>query len=318
MSDAILLTADVWRRHADEIRSIAPALDVVTYDGPDALEADDLVDVTVGFLSGDVYPDRVTGLSVSLLRAPRLAWLQSFSAGVDHPFFGMIHERGCRLTTGSGTAATPIAETALMYMLALSRNLPDWLDAQRNREWRPREIGELAGSSLLVLGMGPIGRRVAELGLAFKMRVEALRRTPSGDEPCPTHPMSQLRDALGRADWVVVALPLTDDTRGLLDAERLGWLRPGARLINVGRGEIVNELALVDALRSGRLAGAGLDVFAVEPLPVDSPLWQMPNVIVTPHSSGTSPQSGEREERLFLDNLARFVAGRDLLNEVGR
>lgn len=318
MSDAILLTAEVWRRHADEIRSIAPNLGIVTYDGPDALDADALGDVAVGFLSGDVYPDRVAGLSVSLLRAPRLAWLQSFSAGVDHPFFGMIRERGCRLTTGSGTAATPIAETALMYMLALSRNLPDWLDAQHNHEWRPREIGELAGSSLLVLGMGPIGRRVAELGIAFGMHVEALRRTPTGDEPCPTLPISQLRDALGRADWVVVALPLTDETRGLLDAERLGWMRPGARLINVGRGEIVDEPALVDALRSGRLGGAGLDVFAVEPLPVDSPLWDMPNVIVTPHSSGTSPQSSEREERLFLDNLARFVAGRDLLNEVGR
>jgi D-2-hydroxyacid dehydrogenase (NADP+) len=315
MPESILLTAEVWRRHVDEIRTIAPRLGVVSYEGPDALEADALGDVTIGFLSGDVYPDRVTGLSVSLLRAPRLAWLQSFSAGVDHPFFGMIRERGCRLTTGSGTAATPIAETALMYLLALSRDLPDWLDAQRRHEWQPREIGELAGSSLAVLGMGPIGRRVAELGLAFGMTVEAVRRTPTGDEPCPTHPMSALREVLGRADWVVIALPLTDDTRGLFDAERLGWMRPGARLVNVGRGEIVDEASLVDALRAGHLAGAGLDVFAVEPLPPDSPLWDMPNVIVTPHSSGTSPQSSAREERLFLDNLARFVAGRALLNE---
>lgn len=317
MPDAILLTADVLRRHAETIRSIAPGLDVVTYDGPDALEADALGDVTIGFLSGDVYPDRVAGMSVSLLRAPRIAWLQSFSAGVDHPFFGMIRERGCRLTTGSGTAATPIAETALMYMLALSRGLPDWLDAQRRHEWQPREIAELAGTSLLVLGMGPIGRRIAEFGRAFGMRVEALRRTPIGDEPCPTHPMSNLREALGSADWVVVALPLTEDTRDLLNAERLGWMRKGARLVNVGRGEIVDESALIEALRNGHLAGAGLDVFAVEPLPADSPLWDMTNVIVTPHSSGTSPQSSEREERLFLENLARFVAGQDLLNEVG-
>ncbi|MEY4391327.1 MAG: hypothetical protein RLZZ544_36, partial [Actinomycetota bacterium] len=170
--------------------------------------------------------------------------------------------------------------------------------------------------SLAVIGMGPIGMEIARIGVAMNMKVEAVRRAAKGDEPCPTFPMSDLHAVLGRADWVASALPLTPDTRQVFDAGAFAAMRTGARFINVGRGELVDEDALVAALRSGHLAGAGLDVFATEPLPEDSPLWGMDNVIVTPHNSGSSTTSNQRSEAIFLDNLERWTNGAALNNLV--
>jgi phosphoglycerate dehydrogenase-like enzyme len=146
--------------------------------------------------------------------------------------------------------------------------------------------------------------------------VEAIRRTPTGTEPCPTFSFDQLSSVLARADWVAVALPLTDNTRQIFNAETFALMKPGAYFINVGRGELVDEEALIAVLQSGHLAGAALDVFASEPLPADSPLWDMDNVIITPHSSSASAQSGLRSEDIFVKNFARYVAGEPLINEV--
>jgi phosphoglycerate dehydrogenase-like enzyme len=148
------------------------------------------------------------------------------------------------------------------------------------------------------------------------MNVEAIRRTPTGSEPCPTFSFDQLHSVLARADWVAVALPLTDDTRQIFNAETFAIMKSGAHFVNVGRGELVDEESLVAALQSGHLAGAALDVFATEPLPSDSPLWDMDNVIITPHSSSASAQSGLRSEDIFLKNLAHYVAGEPMVNEV--
>ena len=164
--------------------------------------------------------------------------------------------------------------------------------------------------------MGPIGIEIARLGVALNMNVEAIRRTPTGNEPCPTFSFDQLHSVLARADWVAVALPLTDNTRQIFNAETFAIMKPGACFINVGRGELVDEESLVATLQSGHLAGAALDVFATEPLPPDSPLWDMDNVIITPHSSSASVQSGLRSEDIFLKNLARYVAGESMINEV--
>jgi phosphoglycerate dehydrogenase-like enzyme len=164
--------------------------------------------------------------------------------------------------------------------------------------------------------MGPIGVETARLGVALNMNVEAIRRTPNGTEPCPTFSFDQFSRVLAHADWVAVALPLTDDTRQIFNAETFAIMKPGAHFINVGRGELVDEDALIAALQSGHLAGAALDVFATEPLPPDSPLWNMDNVIITPHSSSASAQSGLRSEDIFVKNFARYVAGESLLNEV--
>ena len=316
MGETILLSDHVWERRQDDIRAVAPDVTAVLYVGAEPVPAAQLEPVTIGLLSGDVWPDRVVGLSVSLLKSPTMRWLQSFSAGVDNPFFAQILERGVRLTTASGTSASPIAQTVVMYMLALSRNLRGWMHNQDRKEWTMHPIEELDGSSLAVIGMGPIGEHVARLGVALGMRVEAVRRTPAGTEPCPTFPMAHLHAVLNRADWVVVALPHTPDTRGLFDANAFAAMRPGARFINVGRGELVDETALTSALQSGHLGGAGLDVFATEPLPTESPLWSMDNVIITPHNSGWSTRADERAEDLFIDNLGRYLRGEPLINEV--
>lgn len=312
----MLVSDNVWARHADSIRAIAPGLTPIIYEGDDVLADDVLDSVNVAFFSSDVWPERSRGMVLSIIKAQNLKWLHTFSAGVDSPFFTQLMERGVQLTNSSGAAASPIAQTAILYMLALSRNVRAWFEHQNKREWERHPFVELDGSRLAVIGMGPIGEEIARLGVALNMTVEGIRRTPSGDEPCPTHPFSELRNVLGRADWVVLALPLTPDTAQMFNPELFGHMNPGSHFINIGRGELVDEDALIAALRSGHLAGAALDVFATEPLPEDSPLWGMDNVIITPHSSGASELSAHRSEDVFIENLPRFLAGAAMKNEI--
>jgi phosphoglycerate dehydrogenase-like enzyme len=276
----------------------------------------DPASVELAYFSGDVFPDHVRDFVLALRDAPRLRWLHTFSAGVDHPWFQQLRARGIRLTTSSGAHAVPIAHTVLLYLLALSRGLPAWMDAQRRRAWETHEVKDLEGLVLGVVGLGPIGLEVARLGAACGMRVLGARRTPRGDEPCETWPLTRLDELCERADALVLALPLTPDTRHIVDAARLARMKPGAWLVNVGRGALVDEPALVEALRDGRLGGAGLDVFETEPLPAESPLWSLPNVIVTPHNSGDTPGNLVRASEIFLDNLARWTRGAPLRNEV--
>jgi phosphoglycerate dehydrogenase-like enzyme len=205
----------------------------------------------------------------------------------------------------------------IAYLLALSRDLPGWFRAQRERKWEPRIIGDLQGRVLGVVGLGPIGREVARLGAALGMRVVGLRRTPCGDEPCETWPMERLHDLLAGADAVVLALPLTADTRHLIGTDALARLKPDAVIVNVGRGELIDEAALIEALVARRIGGAALDVFETEPLPSDSPLWDLPNVIITAHSAGHNPANSERATGIFIENLARYLNRQPLRNEVG-
>ena len=314
-NDVLLVSDTVWRDHGTQISEIAPDLEVVVYEGDEPIDDERLAAVTLAFFSSDTWPDRSRGIVVSILKSPHLRWLQTFSAGVDSPFFVDLMRKGVRLTTASGATASPIAQTAIMYMLALSRDLRSWMRAQDAREWSRHTFDELDGASLAVVGMGPIGREIARLAAALGMRVEAVRRTPTGDDPWPVHGMDALDGVLARSRWVACALPLNDDTRGIFDARRFALMPEGAYFVNVGRGELVDEDALVSALKSGHLGGAGLDVFAVEPLPAESPLWAMDNVIVTPHNSGSTTSTGGRSVGIFLDNLARLAEGRPLVNE---
>jgi phosphoglycerate dehydrogenase-like enzyme len=307
----------VEERYAAALDAAAPGVPRVVV-APDGAVRGNPADVELAFFSGDFFPDRVRDFVLALRDAPRLRWLHTFSAGVDHPWFQTLRARGVRLTTSSGAHAVPIAQTVLLYLLALSRGLPAWMDAQRRRAWEPHDVRELSGLVLGVVGLGPIGLEVARLGAAFGMRVVGARRTPRGDEPCETWPLARLDELCARADALVLALPLTDDTRHLLDARRLALLKPGAWLVNVGRGALVEESALVDALRDGRLGGAGLDVFEIEPLPAESPLWELPNVLITPHSSGDTPGNLARASEIFVDNLGRYVRGEPLRNEVAQ
>ena len=312
----LLVSDNVWGRHADAIRAISPGVTPIIYEGNEVLPDEIIPTINTVFYSSDLWPDRSRGFVLSILKATSVKWMHTFSAGVDSPFFVQLMERGIRLTNSSGATASPIAQTTVLYMLALSRNVRAWFQHQEKHEWTRHEFAELDGARLAVIGMGPIGIEIARLGVALNMNVEAIRRTPTGNEPCPTFSFDQLHSVLERADWVAVALPLTDTTRQIFNTETFAIMKPGACFLNVGRGELVDENALIAALQSGHLAGAALDVFATEPLPSDSPLWDMDNVIITPHSSSASAQSGLRSEEIFLKNLARYVAGEPMLNEV--
>ena len=238
------------------------------------------------------------------------------SAGVDSPIFSMFTDRGVRLTTSSGSSARPIARTAVMYLLALSRDLPGMIRAQDRADWSWHHWNELEGRSIAVVGWGPIGREVARLADAFGMVPTIVRRRAEGDEGFPVRPLSDLADVARAHDLMVVALPLTADTEGIVTAEILESIGPNGYFVNVGRGELVDQPALTAALVDGRLGGAGVDVTTPEPLPVDDPLWHAPNLIITPHNSGSTDGTGRRADEAFLSNLERWVAGTDLANEV--
>lgn len=316
-SDIVLLVSDnVWQREGTNITSFAPGITPIIYEGEEPIEDDILTNVNVAFFSSDVWPERSRGMVLSIMKSANVKWLHTFSAGVDSPFFIQLMENGVRLTNSSGATASPIAQTAILYMLSLSRNTRAWFRHQDKHEWERHSFDELDGSRLAVVGLGPIGLEIARLGVALNMEVEGIRRTPQGNEPCPTFGFDSLNEVLGRADWVACALPLTPDTKDLFDEARFAAFKKGARFINVGRGELVTEPALVVALQSGHLSGAGLDVFATEPLPEDSPLWDFNNVIITPHSSGASATSEIRAEKLFVENLRRYINNEPLRNEV--
>jgi D-2-hydroxyacid dehydrogenase (NADP+) len=321
MDGAMLITASVEQRYGDALDDVAPGAARVVLDPAAGVEAAEslagLADVEAVYFSGDLFPDAMRPFLHAVRGVPELRWLHTFSAGVDNVFFQRLLEKGTRLTTSTGAMAVPIAQTVVMYLLALSRNLPGWLDDQANRRWNPRQLVDLQGRTLVVVGLGPIGLEVARLGHALRMQVIGLRRTPTGNEPCETWPLERLREALTRADALALALPLADGTRGLLDRSAIALMKPTSVVLNVGRGEVIDQSALVEALEQGRLAGAGLDVFEEEPLPEESPLWQMQNVIVTPHSSGTSPGNFHRASEIFVENVGHYVCGEPLRNEVG-
>jgi len=314
MAGTLFVTEVVEAEYAPRLDAAAPGFERFVW-RPGGPEPDHAA-IEVLYFSADVFPDRARDLAIAALKAENLRWLHTFSAGVDDGFFRTLRERGVRLSTSSGAHAVPIAQTVMLYLLALTRDLPGWLADQAARRWNPRDIRELSGLHMGVLGLGPIGAEVARLGGAFGMEVTGVRRAPKGDEPCPTIGLAELDGLLPRLDVLVAALPLAEETRGLVDASVLGRLRPRALFVNVGRGGLVDEPALVEALRSGQLGGAGLDVFGEEPLPADSPLWGMPQVIVTPHSSGSCPGNHVRATEIFVENLERYSKGGPLRNEV--
>jgi len=258
-----------------------------------------------------------------LAAAPRLRWLQAMSAGVEHLPLTDLAERGIRLSNMSGVHAPNIAEHALAMMLALARRIPALVLAQRDHRWRDTathdEVFELAGQTVVLVGLGAIGAAIAPRAAAFGMRVLGVRRNPEQALPpgvAEGFGLDRLDAALAEADHVVVSLPATPDTRGLFDAARLAAIKPGAFFYNVGRGATVDTAALTAALATGHLGGAGLDVVDPEPLPPESPLWGMANVLITAHTSGATPKYWERGVEILLDNLRRYAAGQRLQTEV--
>jgi phosphoglycerate dehydrogenase-like enzyme len=240
------------------------------------------------------------------------------SAGADGPIFGILRERGVRVSRSAGASAPAIAETVFMFLHALSRDLlrAAELKAQRRFEWHQWQ--ELGGRRIAIVGYGPIGQRITELALAYRMRPTIVRRTVRGDEPCATRTLSELGDIAAEHDVMVVALPLTDDTRGIIDRDVIDRMPATSLFVNVARGALVDQRALTDALASGRIAGAGLDVFATEPLPPDDPLWDLPNVVITPHNAGSSLGGPRAVVEIFFANLALYLAGETMHHELWR
>ena len=286
--------------------------------------------------------------------AKKLRWIQVTSAGVDRLLFDELRRSDVIVTNARGVYSIPIAEQVLAMMLAFARQLPTCIREQSRGRWAGSVVGGkpvvLAGKTCVVLGLGDIGTEVARRAKAFGMKVLGIRRRPgtlrvswdafatdsvaAGEPPRPA-PAGQKRPSLpgfvdevvdqrgmqavlARADYLVVALPLTEATRHIVDAQALSVLKPTACVFNIGRGALIDEPALIRALQEGRLAGAGLDVFEQEPLPPESPLYRMENVIITPHSGGRSPENGEKLVSLFCRNLRRYLARKPLLNLVDK
>jgi D-2-hydroxyacid dehydrogenase (NADP+) len=252
-------------------------------------------------------------------RAARLRWIQSLSAGIEHADPELY--RGVVVTNASGVAAPAMAEYVIAVMLMFAKDFPRMLRNQLARRWDRRlEAFELSGKTCGIVGMGAIGGEVARRAKALEMRVLGLRRSTA---PRPTDRYAdalltptELPHLLAESDYVVLAAPLTPETRHLIGAAELRQMKRTAVLINVGRGALVDEAALVTALRQGIIRGAGLDVFEAEPLPPESPLWEMENVVVTPHFSAGGDRYAERAADLVCDNLRRYLAGEPLRNVV--
>jgi phosphoglycerate dehydrogenase-like enzyme len=250
--------------------------------------------------------------------AQGLRWLHSPGAGVEGWPLTDLAARNITLTNGAGVFAIPIAEWVLTSMLTIVKSTHAVRDAQRGHRWeRDAPSDELYGKTMLLLGPGGIGREIITRASAFGMRIWAANRSGrSVDGADRTVHGDAWRDLLPDADFVVSTLPLTGETRGIIGAAELARFKPSAWLLNVGRGATIDEAALFDAVAAGTVGGAALDAWTQEPLPTDSPAWDLPNIIVSPHRSGSSAASTRRGLQLFTDNLVRFAANEPLMNVV--
>ncbi len=253
---------------------------------------------------------------------PNLRWVQQDFAGTDWLLnFPDLIEKDFILTNASGVHAIPIAEHILAMMLALARDFPYSFQKQRNHQWGRRgQVIELEGTTLGVIGLGKIGEKTAEKAKGLNMKVLATRRNPERSSPYVDrmYGTEGLMELLSQSDWVVIAAPMTPETRGMIGEKELRSMKKSAHIINIARGSIIQEKVLIKALQEGWIAGAGLDVFEKEPLPEDSPLWDMENVIITGHFAGSTPFYFDRVLEIFLENLRRYRSGEPLINVVDK
>jgi phosphoglycerate dehydrogenase-like enzyme len=301
--------------YLDQVKKIAPEVNVLMTQDPHQIEivAED-IEVAMGWVPPEL-----------ILSLPNLRWYQQWAAGIDWLLkYSKGVEQDFILTNGSGVHAICISEQIFAFLLAFARDLPTAYRAQYEGKWSRSTSGEklfeLAGKTMLLLGLGGIGSRTAQVAIAMGMRVIGIRRNPLvpvwGVEKIGGP--DQLLEFIPEADVVVNALPHTRETEHLLSRKAIQQIKPGAYLISIGRGMVVDEAALIEALQSGAIAGAGLDVFETEPLPAASPLWKMKNVIITAHYAGATPNYLERIMAIFLDNLRRYQDGETLRNVVDK
>lgn len=317
----------------EKLEGVSPRIVVTQREARKAEEIADLLPAVDVIYTLQAFP--------SPAEAPRLRWVQLHQAGIDSILDQPLYTNSDVIfTTSSGIHAIPMAEYVMGQVLAFAHHFMEMMEDKANatwpqHRWKRYVPQELYGATIGIIGYGSIGRQVARLAQAFGMQVLALKRDvrhpakeyaytipgvgdPEGDIPDRIYPPEALHSFLGECNFVVVTAPLTQSTRHLIDADAIRAMRPDAVLINVARGGLIDETALIDALSSKLIRGAALDVFSEEPLPADSPLWKLPNVILSPHVSGFTPLYDERATDLFAENLRRFIAGETLLNVVDR
>lgn len=326
-----ILSARIRAQDLQRIQAAAPGSRIVNLsveglaDGP----VDDVEALLRGWLVAEAF-DRL------LVRAPHLTWVHSATSGVERALTPAALARDILVTNARGVFSRPIAEHVLLMILAVSRHLPELLELQHERTWQPLEGRELRELTVGIVGYGSLGRSVASLASAFGSRVIAMRRRPDAGDARPTHDPSaddgdgfpfeprldrlvgpeRLHELLAESDIVVLAAPLTPETEGLIDESAVAAMKRDAWLINVARGRLIDDKALIRALRENRIGGAALDTFRDEPLPQSSPYWELSNVILTPHTAWSSARVLDRSIDLFCDNLVRFSRGEPLRNVV--
>ena len=316
-------------KFADELRDVAQragkAVDFMTLPeepGARLTQADcDRIDCT--FIDHGIRVDDqlYAAYCEAVLASRSLKWIHLWASGVSHiPFLPQLEAKGVLITSSTGANAEPVAQTGFAGLLMLARGFPQYIQGQHKHEWRPLRGAalpdDLRGQTVVIIGVGAIGRLFAGYARAFGLKVIGVRRTPmaAGDPVDEMVPPSRLHEVLPRADWLVLACPITGETRNLIDAQAFGLMPRGARLINIARGHIVVEAALLAALRSGQLGGAALDAHHQEPLPADSPLWDMPNVIISPKNAAASAGNERRYAEMFVANFGHWVRGEPMFN----
>jgi D-2-hydroxyacid dehydrogenase (NADP+) len=301
---------------AEAIRACYPEMRVLHLSGYDTLPRE-LPDTHI-FVGYSLRAEQ-------LKHARALQWIHSTAAGVSQLMYPELRQSGVVVTNASGIFSVPMAEHTMGLLLALARNFPDSARYQDQTKWsvqdlwdKPQHLTEINGSLLLIVGYGSIGRELARRAKAFSMRVWGVTRSGQGDTTLAEKifPTTELDEALPHADYVVIAAPETPETRHLIGAQQIGRMKRTARLINVARGSLLDEAALLNALHNGALGGAALDVTNPEPLPSDSLLWRAPNLFITPHTSAISERLWQRETELFLKLLDEWFSGKELSNRV--
>jgi D-2-hydroxyacid dehydrogenase (NADP+) len=325
----LLLSTHAFKTWGSRIEAAIPAGGLVFRTAEEALAADGPCEADIAFMTREVTgrsskdnpTPELAGFETVLRKSPGLKWLQIHPAGAERPLYRELRGRGVKVTTASGATAVTVSHSTLGALIALNRRFPLLADAQRRHAWEPR-LGErsprdLKGQCAVIVGLGPIGRNIAALLKMLGMSVIGARRSAEPVEPCDrTVAYGQLLDVLPEADWLILCCPASPVTRGIANAAAFAAMPAGSHFINVARGEIAVERDVIAALQSGHLAGAYLDVFEREPLDAASPLWDMPNVIVSPHTASHSLGQNEAIFGIFLDNLERWRAGRELRNDV--
>ncbi len=319
------VVAEFGTQIAAAVEALGAAPDFVNLpdDPSDRLGATDLARIHAAYFTRDLrFTKYVHAFDHAMTATPNLRWVHYISSGMNPTdWLDDLLRRGVRMSTSTGSNAEPVAQIALAGLLLMGRRMHVWIRGQQNKQWLPHRDQnvppDLAGQTVVVVGLGAVGTRFAAFARMLGLKVIGVRRSPlKPDDPVDRLvPPGQFADVLPLADFLVMTCPLTAATRGLIDARKLALLKPTASFINVARGEVVDEAALIDALRRKALAGAYLDVYAQEPLPVDSPLWDMPTVVMSPHNASSARGNEARGAGIFIENISRLLRNEPLRNE---